>query len=158
MFQWTELYSPRYKRGRSSQWCTIVECFHVLRSSTKEQERSRWQIQHFCPYLYGVRFTLRTDNAALKWLLNFQEPKGQVARWLQEYDCEIQHRAGVKHFNDDALSKRPCLEDACKHSVGSGRHQLVMQLSSRWYWPQKHKFSCNCMTPSVAAGSSARKM
>lgn len=32
------------------------------------------------------------DQSALKWLMSFKEPKGQLARWLQtllEHDFEI---------------------------------------------------------------------
>ena len=75
-------------------------------------------VQHFHSYLYGRHFTVRTDHAALKWLLNFKNPEGQVARWiqrLQEYNFEIQHRQGLKHNNADALSRRPCLLQHCKH-------------------------------------------
>ena len=67
-------------------------------------------------YLYGQRFLLQTDHASLTWLLSFKEPEGQVARWieaLQDYDFEVQHRAGRLHSNADALSRRPC-ED-CRH-------------------------------------------
>ncbi|GBM51458.1 Retrovirus-related Pol polyprotein from transposon 297 [Araneus ventricosus] len=55
-------------------------------------------IEHFHYYLYGRKFLLRTDHASLRWLLNFREPEGQIARWiqrLQEYDFEIQHRKGT---------------------------------------------------------------
>ena len=68
-------------------------------------------ITHFRPYLYGRRFTLRTDHASLRWLLNFRDPEGQWARWLQrlqEYDFDIQHRPGKSHGNADGLSRRPC--------------------------------------------------
>ncbi|GBN48060.1 Transposon Ty3-G Gag-Pol polyprotein, partial [Araneus ventricosus] len=74
-------------------------------------------IEHFHHYLYGQKFLLRTDHASLRWLLNFKEPEGQIARWiqrLQEYDFEIQHRKGTSHGNADALSGRPCGE-SCKH-------------------------------------------
>ncbi|GBN12405.1 Retrovirus-related Pol polyprotein from transposon 297, partial [Araneus ventricosus] len=74
-------------------------------------------IEHFHHYLYGQKFLLRTDHASLRWLLNFKEPEGQIARWiqrLQEYDFEIQHRKGTSHGNADALSRRPCGE-SCKH-------------------------------------------
>ncbi|GBM36622.1 Retrovirus-related Pol polyprotein from transposon 297 [Araneus ventricosus] len=70
-------------------------------------------IAHFHHYLYGRKFLLRTDHASLRWLLNFREPEGQIARWiqrLQEYDFEIQHRKGTSHGNADALSRRPCKE------------------------------------------------
>ena len=75
-------------------------------------------VQHFHAYLYGRHFIIRTDHAALKWLLSFKNPKGQVARWilrLEEYDYEIQHRQGLKHNNADALSRRPCLSQHCKY-------------------------------------------
>ena len=74
-------------------------------------------VEHFYKYLYGTRFLLRTDHASLKWLLNFRNPEGQVARWLQklqEYDFEIEHRPGVKHRNADSLSRRPC-PSSCSH-------------------------------------------
>ena len=68
-------------------------------------------ITHFRPYLYGRRFTLRTDHTSLRWLLNFRDPEGQWARWLQrlqEYDFDIQHRPGKSHGNADGLTRRPC--------------------------------------------------
>ncbi|KRX74111.1 Retrovirus-related Pol polyprotein from transposon 17.6 [Trichinella sp. T6] len=63
------------------------------------------------PYLYGRKFTARTDHNSLKWLRNFWEPEGQVARWLEklaEFDFEVVHRPGKKHKNADALSRRAC--------------------------------------------------
>ena len=57
-------------------------------------------IRQFHVYLYGHPFTICTDHAALKWLLNFRIPEGQVARWLQqlqEYDFVIEHQSGLKH-------------------------------------------------------------
>ncbi|KRY02505.1 Retrovirus-related Pol polyprotein from transposon, partial [Trichinella patagoniensis] len=54
-----------------------------------------WATHHFRPYLYGRKFTARTDHNSLKWLRNFREPEGQVARWLEklaEFDFEVVHR------------------------------------------------------------------
>ena len=70
-------------------------------------------VKLFQHYLYGRRFLVRSDHGALRWLLNFRNPVGQVARWLAvlgTYDFEIQHRAGVSHGNADGLSRRPCQE------------------------------------------------
>ena len=75
-------------------------------------------VQHFHPYLYSRHFTVRSDHAALRWLLNFRHPEGQIARWLQrlqEYDFRIEHRAGLKHGNADALSRRPCMHLSCRY-------------------------------------------
>ena len=52
---------------------------------------------------------MRSVHALLKWLFNFQQPEGQIARWLQklqEYDLEIVHLAGRSHVNAE-----PCLEE-----------------------------------------------
>ncbi|KAK2577752.1 hypothetical protein KPH14_011855, partial [Odynerus spinipes] len=70
-------------------------------------------IEHFQYYLYRRSFTVRTDHAALRWLLSFKKPEGQIARWierLQGYDFKIEHRPGRIHSNADALSRRPCEE------------------------------------------------
>lgn len=68
-------------------------------------------IEKYRHYLYGKRFLLRTDHAALRWLMNTKDPEGQLARWLNRlapFDFEIQHRAGNRHSNADALSRIPC--------------------------------------------------
>ena len=59
---------------------------------------------------------VRTDHEALKWLFNFKEPEGQVARWqeqLSAFNFKIEHRAGLKHGNSDGMSRRP-YPDECK--------------------------------------------
>ena len=63
-------------------------------------------IVHFHKYLYG-RLLLRTDHAALKWLLQFKNPEGQVGRWierLQGYDFTLDQWRGKVHNNADAPS------------------------------------------------------
>ena len=75
-------------------------------------------IKHCHHYLYGSHFTVRTDHGALRWLLNFKNPEGQIARWLEllgTYDFNIEHRPGKKHANADALSRRPCHQESCDH-------------------------------------------
>ena len=68
-------------------------------------------LKHFRQYLYGRHVLVRTDHGALRWLINFRNPEGQLARWLEvisTYDVEIKHRAGRIHSNADALSRKPC--------------------------------------------------
>ena len=65
------------------------------------------QFQH---YLLGREFIVRTDHNSLSWLLNFKEPQGQLARWLEvlsQYNMVVKHRPGKKHINADALSRLP---------------------------------------------------
>ena len=49
-------------------------------ATRKEMLPLIWAIRQFRPYLYGKKFTVRTDHNALKWLCSFHEPEGQVAR------------------------------------------------------------------------------
>ena len=64
----------------------------------------------FHPYLYGGKFTLRTDNQPLSWLKSLQKHSMRIANRilkLQEYHFPIKHRAGERHRNADALSRLP---------------------------------------------------
>ncbi|KAJ0050423.1 hypothetical protein NL108_003631 [Boleophthalmus pectinirostris] len=75
-------------------------------------------IGHFRYYLCGLPFTVRTDHSALQWLMSFKEPEGQIARWLEElapYDFKVVYRAGGRHANADAMSRRPCVPDSCRY-------------------------------------------
>lgn len=80
-------------------------------------------LKHFRPYLYGQDVTVRTDHGALRWLFNFKNPEGQLARWLEvisQYRLTLVHRAGRQHCNADGLSRRPCrqcgqAEDVCNN-------------------------------------------
>lgn len=72
--------------------------------------------KYYKHYLYGKEFLVRTDHSSLKWLLNCKNPEGQLARWfesLSNFQIIIEHRAGNKHKNADALSRIPCRKTCC---------------------------------------------
>ena len=94
-------YASRTLTKPERQYCT----------TRKEMLALVWGIRQFRPYLYGQAFQARTDHNSLKWLHNFREPEGQVARWLailSEYNFQVIHRPGAQHKNADALSRSPC--------------------------------------------------
>ena len=72
-------------------------------------------VKKFHQFLYGKRFTIRTDHKPLKGL--FGEKKGissqaspRVQRWaltLAAYEYDIQYKAGAMNGNADALSRLP---------------------------------------------------
>jgi hypothetical protein len=69
-----------------------------------------WAIKLFRPYLYGWRFELVTDHAALAYLMRSKNLKGRLHRWslqLQEYDFTIVYRPGSTNVVGDALSRAP---------------------------------------------------
>ncbi|GFO16517.1 Pol polyprotein [Plakobranchus ocellatus] len=79
-------------------------------------------IRQFRPYLLGRHFKVRMDHNSLRWLTNFKEPQGQLARWLEElsqYDMEIIHRPGKQHGNADALSRMPHGEECPSYNASS---------------------------------------
>ena len=81
-------------------------------------------VRHFHQYLYGSKFTIRSDHSALQWLQNLKDPEGQLARWLArlgQYDYHVRHRPGQQHINADALSRRPC-SHTCRHC---SRHEAA---------------------------------
>jgi len=72
--------------------------------------------RQFRHYLLGRRFIVRTDHNSLKWLLNFKNIEGQLARWIEElsqYNMVIQHRPGKQHGNADGLSRIPDELEPC---------------------------------------------
>ena len=112
-------YFSRQLSRQERQYCATRRELLAIIQATK----------HFHHYLYGREFTVRTDHAALKWLLNFKNPEGQTARWLehlQQYNFTIEHRQGEKHGNANALSRRPCLPDACKHCSKQEAKEIQM--------------------------------
>ena len=61
-------------------------------------------------FLTGRNFIVRTDNSALTWLKSQKDPKGLLLCWMRtlaDYNFVVQHRAGTKHGNADALSRAP---------------------------------------------------
>lgn len=73
-------------------------------------------INHFRHYLLGQKFLLRTDHGSLRWLFDFKDPRGQVARWLEvlaQYDFDIEHRPGTRHQNADGLSRKDFEHNKC---------------------------------------------
>ena len=64
-------------------------------------------LDHFKGYVWGPKFVVRTDHAALVWLKNLKNIQGMLARWLaklQQFHFDIIHRPGAQHGNADGLS------------------------------------------------------
>ena len=80
-------------------------------------------LDHFKGYVWGPKFVVRTDHAALVWLKNLKNIQGMLARWLaklQQFHFEIIHRPGAQHGNADGLSRCPqCDRGACAPIINS---------------------------------------
>ncbi len=96
------MYGSKGLVGSQAKWCTTY--------------RELWAIVYFVTtpfsfYLQVREFILRTDHSSLQWLKGFHDKASNVlASWLyflEPYQphMKIEHRAGIKHGNVDALSR-----------------------------------------------------
>ena len=74
-------------------------------------------LDHFKGYVWGPKFLVRSDHAALVRLTNLKNIQGMLARWLaklQQFHFDIVHRPGAQHGNADGLSCCPqCDRGSC---------------------------------------------
>ena len=78
--------------------------------------------KYFKHYLWGRHFLVRTDHASIKWLKNFKEPEGMLARCItvqETYDFSVEYRKSSSHGNADAMSRHPLLRRKCKRLESS---------------------------------------
>ncbi|KAI3370606.1 hypothetical protein L3Q82_007175 [Scortum barcoo] len=69
----------------------------------------KWAVvDKFHDYLYGVRFTVRTDNNPLTYVLSTAKLSAVGHRWLSAlstYDFDVQYRPGRHNIDADLLSR-----------------------------------------------------
>jgi transposase InsO family protein len=114
-------------QAQRNMCCTRRELYAVV-----------WALKTFRAYLLGREsFRLRSDHAALTYLLKSPEPVGQQSRWLDliaEYNPKIEHRSGTAHSNADALSRRPCERESgggCPQCDKWARPAMVRRMETR---------------------------
>lgn len=90
-------YNSRTLRGAELNYATVhLEALAVI-----------WGISKYKHFLRGRKFMLRTDNAALTYILAPSKPSPKLSRWaaaLLEYDYDIIHQPG-KQNPADSLSR-----------------------------------------------------
>jgi hypothetical protein len=67
-----------------------------------------WATKHFLCFLYGNRFLVRTDHAALAYMRKFSNQNSPLLRCslkLSELYFTVEHRPGTKISHVDALSR-----------------------------------------------------
>ena len=103
----------------------LMQAEHSQRQNVDIVLPGRTFVKHFKHYLYGQKFLVRTDHSSLKWLMNFKNPEGQIARWIEtlsSYDMKVEHRPGRLHNNADGVSRTPCHQ--CSKSDRVSEHAL----------------------------------
>ena len=60
------------------------------------------------PSVKGPCFTVRSDDAALNWMLHMNGAYGRLARWrlwLAKFDYVVKTRLGASHYKADTMSR-----------------------------------------------------
>jgi hypothetical protein len=92
-----------------------------------------WACKHFRPYLLGRKFQIVTDHKGLTWIFNVKDPNSRLMRWkllLEEYDYEIQYRAGIRNCNADSLSRYPvqCLNVNIEEITDERKRKIIAEM------------------------------
>ena len=90
---WSKLLNETERR----YYPTERECYAIV-----------WAMRTLRPYLEGVRFKLRTEHAALRWILTITESTGRLTWWrllLSEFDYEIDYIPGRVNSVPDSMSR-----------------------------------------------------
>eukprot|EP00731_Ephydatia_muelleri_P009885 Em0005g471a len=90
------------------EFAEIAKPLHHLTEHNSPFDRTLHARKHveICSTALFVHWT---DHNSLARLNRFNEPEGQISRWLehrQEYNFEVAHRKGRNHRNADALPRR----------------------------------------------------
>jgi hypothetical protein len=91
-------YASRTLNGAKLNYATVE----------KELLAIVWACKQFRPYLLGRKFQIVTNHKGLTWIFNVKDPSSRLKRWkllLEEYDYEIEYRAGKRNCNADSLSR-----------------------------------------------------
>ena len=99
------------------------------------------------PYLWGRHFKLIIDHAALKWLHSMKDsieggPATRLMRWtmkLQEYDFEVEHKAGKLHADADAVSR--LVAAVTQTANGQSAEEDLQQMDPQQITPQPTEIS-----------------
>ena len=95
----------------------------------------KWAVvDKFHDYLYGLRFTVRTDNNPLTYVLTSAKLNACGHRWLAAlsvYDFSIQYRPGRENVDADLLSRNCISPDGVKAICKFAQAHLPSDLATR---------------------------
>lgn len=83
----------------------------------KELTAIHWAIKYFRAYLYGHKFTVRTDHRPLVYLFGMKDPSSKLTQMridLEEFDFTIEYIKGKNNTGADALSRIVMTSDDLK--------------------------------------------
>lgn len=129
----TQLHPDRTERTVAFASRTLTPAERKYSTVEKEALACVWAVEKWRTYLWGRRFTLRTDHQALTTLLSTKgaDRAGmRVARWSARLLCftyDVEYRAGTLNHTADCLSRLPL--PAAFPLAGDMEPELVALLS-----------------------------
>ena len=89
-------FSKKLNAAERNYSATVKECLAVVAAVAK-----------FRPFVELMDFTILTDHASLKWLMNHKDLSRRLARWslsLQRFTFKIEHKKDSENVDPDMLS------------------------------------------------------
>ncbi|KAJ8362815.1 hypothetical protein SKAU_G00116460 [Synaphobranchus kaupii] len=130
----TQIHPNHTERTVAFASRTLTPAERKYSTVEKEALGCVWAVEKWRTYLWGRRFTLRTDHQALTTLLT---TKGlgragmRIARWsarLLCFDYDVIYRPGAQNFTADCLSRLPL--PACSEPPVDVEPEFVAMLST----------------------------
>jgi hypothetical protein len=88
---------------------SVAPCHQSLAAYERELIGLVLAIRHWCPYLWGRRFLVRTDHYSLKFLLDQRLATIPQHHWVGKllgFDFSVEYKVGNTNTVADALSRR----------------------------------------------------
>ena len=97
-----------------------------------------YALEKFQAYLVGSNIIIFTDHSALKYLLNKQNNKDRLIRWvlkLQEFNLQIRDKKGVENVVTDHLSRLPITQNTHNPPINDEfpEESLLLVEKAPWY-------------------------
>ena len=113
----TQIHPNNIERTVAFASRTLTQAKRKYATVEKEALGCVWAVEKWRTYLWGHRFTLRTDHQALTTLLSTKgaDRAGmRIARWSARLLCfnyDVVYRAGTQNQTADCLSRLPLPTD-----------------------------------------------
>nr|GEU95009.1 DNA-directed DNA polymerase [Tanacetum cinerariifolium] len=124
---------------------TITEAQIHYTMTEKEMLAVVYAFEKFQPYLVLSKSIVYTDHSALKYLLNKQDAKPRLLRWvllLQEFDIIILDKKGSKNLAADHLSRleNPHQDNFIKKGLTSQQKKKFFKDVKHYFWDDPYLF------------------
>ena len=94
-----------------------------------------YALQKFRPYLYGRRFTIKTDHHGLRFLMKTKDMSHRLTRWslkLQDFTFDILYSKRAEHQDADYVSRSPFPPETNEISIRATQTQHIAIDYTNW--------------------------